>query len=614
MRGGIEARTRRIAAWDFAAAACALMALAVMTISSSFYALLPLILLSAVIRQRLPGGGPVELVLSAAALGAGILLAGEAGVRNASGLLASIAAEVLLGGLFLLIARLYLDHPRGGNLLTLSIGLAAMTAGGSGNLGWAYPALCALYLLTALHGLRAREHARTQPRFPPLARLVPGIAYLVGSAAFAGALIVALPPLYGFATERFVDWIRIDPPKTGFTEGGMFLGAMEGMWESDEIVMRIDGAAFNLHLRGSVHRRYRGGAWLQEPAPPRAPRTAPVAGSAPPVSLFRVSRESAVLMTTLGAMATTAAGIPLRTDVFGIARSSDPLLTRYRLVPSPQADRPLPPEMADLDVPEELRATVGGMAAAWTRRAADPAGRMAAILRRLEGDFVYSQHYRRTPGADPVLEFLQQNRQGHCEYFASALALLARAQGIPARVVRGYRVRERNPITGQYIVRESNAHAWVEAHIDGEWRTYDPAPLQSLEPPPRESMSWLAALADALRVASQRAWQVARANLKTTGYAIAALLAALYLWGRFRTLLRMRARTRNRPAGQNAFVRPPEVETLFAELSRRGLVRATGETLEQFGERCAQAGLPAPFSVAHRQIAAYATKRYRGHS
>lgn len=93
------------------------------------------------------------------------------------------------------------------------------------------------------------------------------------------------------------------------------------------------------------------------------------------------------------------------------------------------------------------------------------------------------------PGREPTEWFLYDRREGHCEYYASALALMARAIGINARVVTGYVASEYNEVTGQYIVRESNAHGWVEAEIaPGYWMTFDGTPPLQLnqmhQPPP----------------------------------------------------------------------------------------------------------------------------------
>jgi protein-glutamine gamma-glutamyltransferase len=81
----------------------------------------------------------------------------------------------------------------------------------------------------------------------------------------------------------------------------------------------------------------------------------------------------------------------------------------------------------------------------------------------------------RTSG-HPVEDFLFEWRRGHCEYFASAMVLLLRSQGIPARLVSGFLGGEYNPLDGYYLVRHDNAHAWAEAWVDGAWRVYDPTP------------------------------------------------------------------------------------------------------------------------------------------
>ena len=60
------------------------------------------------------------------------------------------------------------------------------------------------------------------------------------------------------------------------------------------------------------------------------------------------------------------------------------------------------------------------------------------------------------------------------------MTMLARASGIPARLVTGYRVAEWSPVTREYVVREKNAHAWVEAWVNGGWRTYNPTPMLEL--------------------------------------------------------------------------------------------------------------------------------------
>jgi len=77
-------------------------------------------------------------------------------------------------------------------------------------------------------------------------------------------------------------------------------------------------------------------------------------------------------------------------------------------------------------------------------------------------------------GANPVDEFLFATRRGFCEHYASAFVVILRAAGIPARVVTGYQGGSINPNGNYMIVRQSDAHAWAEAIIGGQWRRFDP--------------------------------------------------------------------------------------------------------------------------------------------
>jgi transglutaminase-like putative cysteine protease len=77
-------------------------------------------------------------------------------------------------------------------------------------------------------------------------------------------------------------------------------------------------------------------------------------------------------------------------------------------------------------------------------------------------------------GSDPVDRFMFDTRSGFCEHYASAFVVILRAAGIPARVVTGYQGGSINPNGDYMIVRQSDAHAWAEALVGGQWRRYDP--------------------------------------------------------------------------------------------------------------------------------------------
>lgn len=107
-----------------------------------------------------------------------------------------------------------------------------------------------------------------------------------------------------------------------------------------------------------------------------------------------------------------------------------------------------------------------------------PLAQAARIERFLRsGDFTYTLEGAAASAADPLAEFLFFRRAGHCEYFASAMAVMLRCLGIPARVVTGFRRGEYNPWGGYLQVRQSDAHAWVEAFFpEIGWLEFDPTP------------------------------------------------------------------------------------------------------------------------------------------
>jgi hypothetical protein len=100
-----------------------------------------------------------------------------------------------------------------------------------------------------------------------------------------------------------------------------------------------------------------------------------------------------------------------------------------------------------------------------------------AIERYLAGQYRYTLELPNEREADPIAAFLFERREGHCEYFASAMAVMLRQIGIPSRVATGFLGGVYNPISGWHVVRASDAHSWVEAWLpDAGWTTFDPTP------------------------------------------------------------------------------------------------------------------------------------------
>ncbi|HVS00950.1 MAG TPA: transglutaminaseTgpA domain-containing protein [Thermoanaerobaculia bacterium] len=119
------------------------------------------------------------------------------------------------------------------------------------------------------------------------------------------------------------------------------------------------------------------------------------------------------------------------------------------------------------------------------------------LERYLIQNYDYTLDFRGRSAKNPIEDFLFVYRSGQCEYFASSMVLMLRSQGIPARLVTGFLGGEYNPFEGYYIVRDSNAHAWVEAYLPaagagGGWRVFDPTPPAG-RPEARQESSWLLA-------------------------------------------------------------------------------------------------------------------------
>ncbi len=104
----------------------------------------------------------------------------------------------------------------------------------------------------------------------------------------------------------------------------------------------------------------------------------------------------------------------------------------------------------------------------------DDAGYIDAVLGIFNKDFFYYTLAPPLLGNNPVDGFLFDTRRGFCEHYASAFVTLLRAAGIPARVVTGYQGGTINPNGDYLIVRQSDAHAWAEALVGGQWRRFDP--------------------------------------------------------------------------------------------------------------------------------------------
>jgi transglutaminase-like putative cysteine protease len=273
----------------------------------------------------------------------------------------------------------------------------------------------------------------------------------------------------------------------------------------------------------------------------------------------------------------------------------------------------LPPEAraAYLQLPPALAPRLVSLAAR-IAPAGPPAATARALAEWLRATHTYSLELPRpAPGLDPVESFLVETPAGHCEYFASAMALLLRARGVPARYVNGYLGGEWNDV-GRYVaVRDGRAHSWVEAYLpDAGWTRVDATP-----PLPAARAGRVRQWLDSLDFAWAR-WIVSydlprqlelargvaeRLGLHAPGApggrapTILVVLAAVVAMAIAATRLAPgRATARPAPRAANAADGAPVTKLYaraLARLAQAGVPRARGETPREYARRIGDAGL-----------------------
>jgi transglutaminase-like putative cysteine protease len=138
-----------------------------------------------------------------------------------------------------------------------------------------------------------------------------------------------------------------------------------------------------------------------------------------------------------------------------------------------------------MQLPDDHDGRIDELAADIARGATTNIETARKIEDHLRSAYNYTLDLRRVEDGDPVADFLFNTREGHCEYFASAMVLMLRSRRIPARLVNGFQMGEYNEAADVYTVRQSDAHSWVEAYFprpgrNGTWVAFDPTPSAGL--------------------------------------------------------------------------------------------------------------------------------------
>jgi len=315
---------------------------------------------------------------------------------------------------------------------------------------------------------------------------------------------------------------------TGFSDN-VRLGQIGEIQQSNSVVMhvQIDGdhnGAYELKWRGIALSLFDGRIWSNPLPQIQAPRSADGrfvlwSGDATPPILPRAARplHYRVLMEPVGSDVFFLAGRPLTItgpyrqlamDSGGTVYNADRdrSITTYDgtsdlVQPAPALLRassnefPRSLALRYLQLPA-LDPRISELARQITANAATSYDKAVAIEQYLRSHYAYTLQLGSRSPKDPIAYFLFERKAGHCEYFASSMAVMLRAAGVPARIVNGFRGGEFNDLTGNYLVRGRDAHSWVEVYFPGQgWAAFDPTP--SAIAPGRTSLGRLMLYVDA---------------------------------------------------------------------------------------------------------------------
>jgi hypothetical protein len=247
----------------------------------------------------------------------------------------------------------------------------------------------------------------------------------------------------------------------------------------------------------------------------------------------------------------------------------------------PAAAVEAPPGPIDLQIPPSLAGTLESVATDLGLKGQPPARAARTIARFFSEQFAYSLVLSGANGQPRGLsQFLLEDRRGHCEYFATATALLLRYAGVPARYATGYAVQEYSTLEGQHIVRARHAHAWALMWIDGRWQELDTTPAvwaieeaKAASPlqPLYDLASWLHYLASRWRASP------GEPKPQTVRWVWLSLPLALFLaWQLYRRQRVRRSEPVRPPHGPGT---DPRVLAVLAALAQRGYVRPPGAPL-----------------------------------
>jgi hypothetical protein len=275
-----------------------------------------------------------------------------------------------------------------------------------------------------------------------------------------------------------------------------------------------------------------------------------------------------------------------------------------------------------LEVPDDLRVGLASLTQQLVSGEKTPLAKAKAIERFFHENFEYSLDTNLMSPEHPLIHFVHQRSPAYCVYFASAMAVMLRMEGIPSRLVSGYVPAETNPLTGRVIIRRRDSHAWVEAWLPDEQRfvAFDPTPSRSREQvigtagPPARVSAFFSAIGSMLRRAWLHVINDPSGNLES-------LLRSPLAW--MLVLLSLILLFRRRWMGRRATATGSSRGSVEAELQRiyerylkslrqSGVTPLPTETDDELIKRLSERGDHEKAARARDFITKYRRARYRG--
>jgi protein-glutamine gamma-glutamyltransferase len=245
-----------------------------------------------------------------------------------------------------------------------------------------------------------------------------------------------------------------------------------------------------------------------------------------------------------------------------------------------------------LQLPEELHPDVRIVAAEIFEGTSTSAEKMRAVVSFFQDNFEYQLGVRIPGHADRLAWFLTHKPPAHCEYFATATAILLRLEGIPTRYVTGFHVNERNHISGNWIARRRDAHAWVEAYDEQQrrWVIVESTPPAGVPAPAPASLleqlqeAGAHAIRQGQELLRQGDWfRILQLLLTFIGVLVGVILLGHGGWRLIRYISQPRSRPVQLSERDTKLIR--ERRRMDRFLARRGIRRSDGETVLQFAGR-----------------------------